>query len=129
MLESCACGHAAEEHGRDPQYPGSTSCQVCECVAYDAVPIYAPTNDVIGPRTLSDVERRILNELSCARPLRPGYIGAGVWGGSHVFRKPQSYARAAGKILKSLEKKGYARFVVLKRGDFGWVRVCQPRRV
>jgi hypothetical protein len=33
----CMCGHVEDEHGSDPQYPGSTACNVtgCECVAYD----------------------------------------------------------------------------------------------
>lgn len=33
---ACACGHAVEEHGHDDQYPGSTACSECECVAYEA---------------------------------------------------------------------------------------------
>ena len=32
----CVCGHAIEEHGHDPDYPGSTSCAECDCVAYEA---------------------------------------------------------------------------------------------
>lgn len=39
MLEpACVCGHAPEEHGDDPKYPGSTACQVegCDCIAYEA---------------------------------------------------------------------------------------------
>ena len=34
---ACTCGHAEEEHGHDPQYPGSTSCQIagCDCVAFE----------------------------------------------------------------------------------------------
>jgi hypothetical protein len=32
----CVCGHAPEEHGRDPRHPGSTACVECECVAYEA---------------------------------------------------------------------------------------------
>lgn len=42
----CTCGHTPEEHGRDPEYPGSTACQSdlgsdvpgdgCDCVAYEA---------------------------------------------------------------------------------------------
>lgn len=32
----CMCGHAVEEHGHDPQYPGSTACTQCECIAYEA---------------------------------------------------------------------------------------------
>ena len=37
--DPCTCGCAPEEHGRDPEYPGSTSCTNCEdCVAYEADP-------------------------------------------------------------------------------------------
>jgi hypothetical protein len=33
----CMCGHSIEEHhGGDPQYPGSTACTECECIAYEA---------------------------------------------------------------------------------------------
>ena len=34
---ACTCGHAEEEHGHDPQYPGSTACQMedCECIAWE----------------------------------------------------------------------------------------------
>jgi len=43
---SCTCGHSEEEHGHDPDYPGSTSChgvvdngdgkdEPCECVAFE----------------------------------------------------------------------------------------------
>lgn len=35
--DPCVCGHAPEEHGHDPDYPGSTSCRVCTtCIAYEA---------------------------------------------------------------------------------------------
>ena len=37
--DPCICGHAPEEHGRDLEYPGSTSCTSCEdCAAYEADP-------------------------------------------------------------------------------------------
>lgn len=36
--DPCTCGHAPEEHGRDPEYPGSTGCAECDCVAYEADP-------------------------------------------------------------------------------------------
>lgn len=32
----CQCGHAIEEHGDDPQDPGSTACTECDCIAYEA---------------------------------------------------------------------------------------------
>lgn len=37
--ETCQCGHAVEEHGNDPEHPGSTSCEECpegDCIAYEA---------------------------------------------------------------------------------------------
>jgi hypothetical protein len=35
-LSPCTCGHAIEEHGHDPKYPGSMACTVCDCIAYEA---------------------------------------------------------------------------------------------
>lgn len=32
---ACTCGHAEEEHGGDPKYPGSTACIECECIAFE----------------------------------------------------------------------------------------------
>lgn len=33
---SCVCGHSEEEHGNDPEYPGSTACNECDdCVAFE----------------------------------------------------------------------------------------------
>lgn len=32
---ACVCGHAEEEHGDDPDYPGSTACTECDCIAYE----------------------------------------------------------------------------------------------
>ena len=37
--DPCVCGGAPEDHGRNPEYPGSTACTHCtECVAYEADP-------------------------------------------------------------------------------------------
>lgn len=37
--DPCTCGCAPEDHGRDPEYPGSTSCTGCDdCIAYEADP-------------------------------------------------------------------------------------------
>lgn len=37
--DPCTCGCAPEDHGRDPEYPGSTSCTACgNCIAYEADP-------------------------------------------------------------------------------------------
>ena len=37
MDRPCICGHSIEEHGRDPNYPGSTACSIegCGCIAYE----------------------------------------------------------------------------------------------
>ena len=34
---SCVCGHAEEEHGHDPEYPGSDACQAegCDCLGFE----------------------------------------------------------------------------------------------
>lgn len=33
----CFCGHIWDEHGGDPEYPGSTACTVkdCPCITFD----------------------------------------------------------------------------------------------
>lgn len=38
MSDTCVCGDVLDEHGQDPDYPGSTSCNVeeCDCVAFEA---------------------------------------------------------------------------------------------
>jgi hypothetical protein len=37
--DPCVCGGAPEDHGRDPEYPGSTACTHCtDCIAYEADP-------------------------------------------------------------------------------------------
>lgn len=38
--EACTCGHAPEEHGHDPKFPGSTACTIkgCDCIAFDEAP-------------------------------------------------------------------------------------------
>lgn len=33
---SCTCGHAIEEHAPTAEYPGSTACATCDCVAFEA---------------------------------------------------------------------------------------------
>lgn len=37
-MKPCTCGHSIEEHGGDPEYPGSTACKEddCDCCAYEA---------------------------------------------------------------------------------------------
>jgi hypothetical protein len=32
---TCTCGHSIEEHGDDPEHPGSTACIACGCIAYE----------------------------------------------------------------------------------------------
>jgi hypothetical protein len=33
----CVCGHAKDDHGNDPEYPGSTACnhKGCDCIAFE----------------------------------------------------------------------------------------------
>jgi hypothetical protein len=35
--EVCFCGDVADEHGHDPEYPGSTACTIegCGCLAFE----------------------------------------------------------------------------------------------
>jgi len=35
--KACTCSHVADEHGRDPEYPGSTACTAedCGCLAFE----------------------------------------------------------------------------------------------
>ena len=34
---ACVCGHVEDDHGGDPEYPGSSKCNVddCDCVCYE----------------------------------------------------------------------------------------------
>jgi len=34
-MDPCVCGHAPEEHGRDPEYPSSSACMECSCMIYE----------------------------------------------------------------------------------------------
>ena len=38
-MTACTCGHAPEEHGGDPKYPGSSACQAegCDCIAFEEI--------------------------------------------------------------------------------------------
>lgn len=35
--ELCTCGDMKDEHGGDPEFPGSTACNIdtCDCVAFE----------------------------------------------------------------------------------------------
>jgi len=35
--EICTCGDNIDDHGHDPEYPGSTACNVddCPCIAFE----------------------------------------------------------------------------------------------
>ena len=34
---NCDCGHAEDEHGQDPNYPGWSACKIewCECICFE----------------------------------------------------------------------------------------------
>ncbi len=36
-MNTCTCEHVEDEHGGDPEFPGSTACTIdgCECLAYE----------------------------------------------------------------------------------------------
>lgn len=40
-MDVCVCGHALDEHGGDPEFPGNTGCHgdtedgPCDCIAYE----------------------------------------------------------------------------------------------
>ena len=51
---------------------------------------------------LSEAQHKVLLVLDNI-PAGPGYIGNRVWGNG--YRKPQSYARTAGKVLNALREK------------------------
>lgn len=38
LEDTCICGHARDDHGHDPEYPGSTACRDddCDCIAFEA---------------------------------------------------------------------------------------------
>lgn len=37
MEKTCTCTHVEDEHGHDPEYPGSMACDIegCDCIAFD----------------------------------------------------------------------------------------------
>lgn len=49
MSRSCECGDVEDEHGGDPDHPGSSACNVegCGCVAFEASAREYPTDDVL----------------------------------------------------------------------------------
>jgi hypothetical protein len=65
------------------------------------------------------------------RVLGPGYIGARIWGKS--YRKPQAYARTAGRVLNALREKGLAdwrsEITVLAEPDYGWTITFEGKKI
>lgn len=37
IFKICTCGHADDDHGHDPKFPGSTACNDddCDCLAFE----------------------------------------------------------------------------------------------
>jgi len=56
---SCECGHAEEEHGPEPGYPGSTACHVdeCNCLVFEDDGLEVPEPE-ISAAYLGDVSAR-----------------------------------------------------------------------
>lgn len=36
-MKTCVCGDVEDEHGQDPEFPGSSACSIegCDCVAWE----------------------------------------------------------------------------------------------
>lgn len=67
-------------------------------------------------------DAKMLALLTEDQPQRASELGTQLWGKGH--RKPQSYARPAGRVLARLSGMGYARSVVVP-GDWSYVAwVC-----
>lgn len=74
----------------------------------------------------TDAERRVLTVLArfgSNRLLGPGTIGGQIWGSPH--RKPQDYARTAGRILNRLRDRGLVEWTSFRgfegeAQDWGW---------
>lgn len=71
---------------------------------------------------LSKAESDMLAILSTEHPQTTGHLGATLWAAkSKVSRTPSAYARPAGRVLRSLQRKGLV--VHVTRYDvYGWVR-------
>lgn len=69
MGTTCTCGDVLDEHGGDPDYPGSTSCNVegCECLAFesdgsdDADEDDTSTDDEVLAALKASLERTLAN--------------------------------------------------------------------
>lgn len=35
MNKRCTCDHVEDEHDGEQDYPGSTSCNLCDCIAFE----------------------------------------------------------------------------------------------
>lgn len=71
---------------------------------------------------MTKADAAMLALLTRDSPQRASELGAQLWG--TAYRKPQSYARPAGRILARLSAMGYARSVVVP-GDkphTAWIR-------
>jgi|HubBroStandDraft_4_1064222.scaffolds.fasta_scaffold389942_3 hypothetical protein len=54
MSTACTCGHSVEEHGKDPKYPGSTSCRECACIAYECDEDHDASGEACPSRELDE---------------------------------------------------------------------------
>lgn len=63
----------------------------------------------------SEAEAAFLAIMRSEGPCRCAYLGMQAW--QKNGRKPQSYARPAGKVLRRMERKGW----VCRRADATWV--------
>ena len=70
---------------------------------------------------MTDIERRMLEELRDrdGAPIGPGYLGTQLWDNANQ-RKPQAFARPAGRVLNRLKRQGYAAWIQTETG-WGWI--------
>jgi hypothetical protein len=72
---------------------------------------------------VTDIERRMLRELAKldGQPSGPGSLGATLWGEQNEgSRKPQAFARGAGKVLNRLRRRGQVDWV-RRAESWGWI--------
>lgn len=113
----CTCGEPFEEHGNDPDHPGSTACTAehCDCIAYEAEPPDEPEVKRKLPRSPSAIERRAL-EVLAKRPSPASIVGAVVWTDrkGHVISSNGGGDYGAQMLLGRMRKQNWCR---VQHGD------------
>lgn len=80
---------------------------------------------------MSEAQRRMLALLSTkTSPFPPGILGCELWKPGSPVAKPQSYARPAGKLLRALQRLGYAEWTPCwgSTRQWGWQITAKGRK-